>query len=132
MKCALCGVSFNPLEAESSCAGCAIGKSCGFVRCPNCHYEMPTAHESPLPDRSVSANFQAYPLDQWPIGKKAKVELIQLGDRVAVRKIIAMGALPGAEVLLVKKFPAYVLEISGARFSMDRELISLISVTPCK
>ncbi len=41
MKCAFCGLEFEPGEAEQSCSGCPLTGNCGLIRCPRCGYEMP-------------------------------------------------------------------------------------------
>ncbi|MFH1650673.1 MAG: hypothetical protein ABID87_01000 [Chloroflexota bacterium] len=41
MKCPLCGLEFNPDEAQAACASCPLARGCHLVRCPNCGYEIP-------------------------------------------------------------------------------------------
>lgn len=62
------------------------------------------------------------------MGEHAVVAKLHTDNREALKKIILMGFLPGAEVRLVRKFPAYVVESGHARFAMDRELASFIYV----
>ena len=43
-SCPLCGFYFDENESRLACSSCYLGKlsdDCGFVRCPNCSYEMP-------------------------------------------------------------------------------------------
>ena len=40
MKCSLCGFRFNEKDAKSFCNGCYLTKGCGFIKCPNCGFEM--------------------------------------------------------------------------------------------
>ena len=128
MKCALCGCEFEPGQADVLCASCGMGKRCGLIRCPRCHYETPA---EPGPDRepsAVSTDLPASSLAEWPIGVKAKILRVKTEDRGALRKIIAMGALPPTEIFIRKKFPSYVLDIGNGRFSIDKELAALILV----
>ncbi len=128
MKCALCGCEFDPNQADVACASCGIGKRCGLVRCPRCHYETPAEAE---PVHNVTAVFQSpsiRSLDQWPVGSRARIARIQTNDRGALRKMIAMGALPQTEIIIRRKFPSYVLDIGNGKFSMDKELAALIFV----
>jgi len=37
--CPLCGKTFQK-ESNGCSAGCAFGKSCGFICCPRCHYQF--------------------------------------------------------------------------------------------
>jgi len=41
VKCAFCGHNFNEEEADLSCKGCFMAKSCKLIKCPNCGYETP-------------------------------------------------------------------------------------------
>ena len=68
-------------------------------------------------------------LAKCPVGRKAKVSHIHTDDRQALRKILAMGALPDMDILLIQNFPSYVFQIGdNSRFSIDKELASLIYV----
>ena len=65
-------------------------------------------------------------LAEWPLRKKAVVSHVHTKDRNALQKIIAMGLLPKTEVILLQRFPSYVFQIQNTRFSIDKELASLI------
>lgn len=41
MRCPLCGYQFCEEEAQITCKGCPLARSCRMVRCPNCAYEVP-------------------------------------------------------------------------------------------
>ena len=45
-----------------------------------------------------------------------------------VRKYLAMGLVPGAEITLVQSFPAYVFEMGYSQFAIDREMASSVLV----
>lgn len=45
-----------------------------------------------------------------------------------VRKYLTMGLVPGAEITLVQRFPAYVFEMGYSQFAIDRELASAVLV----
>ena len=128
MKCALCGFEFDAMQADASCASCGIGKRCGLVKCPRCHYETPAESEVDHKKDTDPVTVQESCLTEWPLGVKARVSRVSTTDRVALRKMIAMGVLPPAEILVHKSFPSYVLDIGNGRFSIDRELASLIFV----
>jgi Fe2+ transport system protein FeoA len=63
-------------------------------------------------------------------GQSAKV--VGLKDRSLqnqkVRKYLAMGLVPGVEITLVQRFPAYVFEMGYSQFAIDRELASEVLV----
>ena len=132
MKCALCGCEFEPGHADVLCTSCGMGKRCGLVRCPRCHYETPAEPGLDHEPSAVSTDLQATSLAEWPIGVRAEILHVKTEDRAALRKLIAMGAIPPAEVFIRKKFPSYVLDIGNGRFSMDKELAGLVFVRkPC-
>ncbi|OIO39023.1 MAG: hypothetical protein AUJ71_01645 [Candidatus Omnitrophica bacterium CG1_02_49_16] len=128
MKCALCGCEFDAKNADVACAACGMGKSCGLVRCPRCHYETPAVGGKTHKITAVSEEPCVFSLDRWPVGTRARIVRIKTDNRAALRKMIAMGVLPQAEIVIKRKFPSYVLEIGSGKFSMDRELTSLIFV----
>lgn len=129
MKCSLCGCEFDEQHEDVSCASCRIGKRCGLVRCPRCHYETPA--ESSRKIKSVRDDVDlpgSLTLEHWPIGVKGRIRRVETDDRGALRKLIAMGALPPTEILLHSRFPSYVLDIGNGRFTIDKELASRIFV----
>lgn len=68
------------------------------------------------------------PLAELEINKKAKIIYLQTHDRGALQKIIAIGALPKMEIMLIQKFPSYVFNIGKSQFAIDKELASHIYV----
>lgn len=45
MKCSLCGLEFNPQEAQRACRHCPFKQGCTLLKCPNCGFEMPPEPE---------------------------------------------------------------------------------------
>jgi rubredoxin len=39
VRCPLCGVEYDPEEAESACRGCPLKAGCDLIKCPNCGFE---------------------------------------------------------------------------------------------
>lgn len=68
------------------------------------------------------------PLTELEINKKAKISYLQTQDRNTLQKIIAIGALPKTEIVLIQKFPSYLLQIGKSQFAIDKELASHIYV----
>lgn len=48
MKCYFCGHIFDVTESRTGCKGCAMSKSCGKIKCPNCNFEMYPEPESKI------------------------------------------------------------------------------------
>jgi DtxR family Mn-dependent transcriptional regulator len=68
------------------------------------------------------------PLSTLELNKKGKIAYLQTEDRKALQQIIAIGALPHTEVMLMQKFPSYVFKIGKSQFAIDKELASQIYV----
>lgn len=68
------------------------------------------------------------PLTELELNKKVKIAYLQTKDRDTLQKIIAMGALPNSEVILIQKFPSYVFKIGRSQFAVDKELASCVYV----
>ena len=60
--------------------------------------------------------------------KRAKVSHIKTEDKSMLQRIIAIGALPGIEIVLIQKFPSFVFQIGKSQFAVDKELASCIYV----
>jgi len=60
--------------------------------------------------------------------KKARVSHIKTEDKAMLQRIIAIGALPGIEIVLIQKFPSFVFQIGKSQFAVDKELASCIYV----
>ncbi len=68
------------------------------------------------------------PLSDLKKGQKGKIAYIQTTDRSMLRKIMAMGALPGSNVKLIERFPSYVFEVGESQFAVDRGAAAKIHV----
>jgi len=68
-------------------------------------------------------------LDELTKGQKAKISYIQTEDKNLLKKIIAMGILPGLSVKLLHKFPSYVIQIGESQFAVDKDFASQIKVS---
>lgn len=62
------------------------------------------------------------------VNKKARVVRVCTKERPALRKLLSMGILPKADIVLLHKFPAFVFRKGHSVFSIDRELASLVFV----
>lgn len=91
-------------------------------------------HGRPIPEGSCCKDAKRIPkklimpLPELEINKKARVSYLHTKDRNALQKIIAIGALPNTEIILIQKFPSYILQIGKSQFAIDRELASQIYV----
>lgn len=68
------------------------------------------------------------PLSELGANKRARISYLEMTDRGALQKAIAMGALPNTDIVLIQKFPSYVFQIGKTQFAIDKELASHIYV----
>jgi DtxR family Mn-dependent transcriptional regulator len=68
------------------------------------------------------------PLAELEIKKRGKVAYLQTGNRDVLQKMIAMGVLPKTEILLLQKFPSYVIQLGNSQFALDQEMAAQIYV----
>lgn len=68
------------------------------------------------------------PLSEMRKGQKGKIAYIHTGDRAMLRKVMAMGALPGLAIRLVQSFPSYVFQVGESQFAVDKTIAEQIQV----
>jgi DtxR family Mn-dependent transcriptional regulator len=61
--------------------------------------------------------------------QRGRIVRINTYDHKKLKKIMAMGALPGMAVILIQKVPSYVFQIGQSQFAVDKELAECICVT---
>ncbi len=131
--CPLCGFEFEPEDAL--CAhGCPLRAHCALVRCPSCDYEFP---ERPRPrswlrrllgggEPTGEGECQAMSVDQLGAGQSARV-LSLSGDR---NRLAVFGLVPGAEITLLQRRPACVVQVGQTELALDRAIARRILVQP--
>ncbi len=91
-------------------------------------------HGKPIPPgvccQDKKHRFQSVimPLSEMKKGQKGKIAYVHTSDREMLRKIMAMGALPGLAVTLLQQFPSPVFQIGESQFAVDQELADKIRV----
>ena len=68
------------------------------------------------------------PLSELRKGQGGKIAYIHTNDRAMLRKVMAMGALPGLSIALVQRFPSYVFQIGESQFAIDKNMAEQIQV----
>lgn len=68
------------------------------------------------------------PLSELKKGGKGKIAYLHTHDKTMLRKIMAMGALPGSSLTLLQSFPSYVFQIGESQFAVDKEIAEQIQV----
>ncbi|MDK1031320.1 MAG: metal-dependent transcriptional regulator [Planctomycetia bacterium] len=68
------------------------------------------------------------PLNELQTNCQAKVAYLHTENRDALQKILAMGVLPNSEIILLHKFPSFVMQLGKSQFAVDKEIASHIFV----
>jgi len=67
-------------------------------------------------------------LSDLEVKDKGKIAYLQAKNSDQMQKLVSIGAIPGASILLMQKFPSYVFQIGHSQFAIDKELASSIYV----
>lgn len=73
-------------------------------------------------DKVISA------LSSMRVGQKARIAYIHTQDDSRLQKLLSIGALPGARISLIQRFPSFVFRIGHSEFAVDREMADAIYV----
>lgn len=139
MKCAFCDFEFDEASAVKACQACSMFGGCQKVRCPKCGYESPRETRMVRWIRSWGrrrhrhrGNREHAPatgsLAQGRVGAAGDVVGLDTRDQAQMRKLMAMGILPGTRIELIRRFPSFVFQIDYSQFTVDRELAMSILV----
>ncbi len=69
-----------------------------------------------------------HPLTELRNGQEGEVIYLQTQDRDLLRKLMAMGVLPGRSIQLIQRSPSYVFSIGRTQVVVDKEIASNIYV----
>ncbi|BAS26594.1 hypothetical protein LIP_0737 [Limnochorda pilosa] len=141
VQCSICGLRFDPDQEVSACQVCPLGgliRRCGLVRCPNCGFEQPApwggrarARRRQRGQGPLAAGEGAWAapvhLSDLAEGERARVLKVEARD-AALRKLLAMGVLPGVEVTVVQRRPVLVVQVGYTTLALDGELARSVAV----
>lgn len=68
-------------------------------------------------------------LTKLPLHREAVVETLPPVER-HLRRLMSYGILPGVRLVVIRRFPAYVIEVGRTWMALDRETASRIGVRP--
>jgi len=131
MQCPLCGFTFD--EAEMSChTSCAFNKGCAIICCPNCGYQVTDESKSRLARlaRKVFERRSNVEVAETPLCQLSALRPGQVGKVVSTRQeqLHVFGLIPGAQVTLQQKHPAYVIRVGFTELALDREIADRVVV----
>ncbi len=91
-------------------------------------------HAKIIPPGECCKKLEAVPkrlivsLKELSPGDFGKVSYINIQDKEILKKLIAMGILPGNEIKLLHRFPSFVFEMGKTNFAIDKDLAENIYV----
>lgn len=142
LTCPLCGFEFE--KTDSLCHhGCPLGAMCHLARCPACDYEFP---EQPSAGAGSSwlrklfrrdkaaAALPTVPVDEMLTVRDLKpgtqAEILCLGGDSPSRRnhLAVFGLVPGSEVLVLQRYPSYVVRVGETVLALDEDVAGDIVV----
>lgn len=91
-------------------------------------------HGKPIPEGRCCQDLKKKPwklispLSDLSKGQKGKIAYIHTEDHHILRKLMAMGTLPGSFITLIQRFPSYVFQIGHSQFAIDKNMASHIYI----
>ncbi len=91
-------------------------------------------HGKPIPpgrcceQMRTTINSLISPLKELKRGQAGKIAYLHMNNPNQLRKLMAMGVLPGVAVLVKETYPSYVFEAGYSQFAVDEEIAADIYV----
>jgi Fe2+ transport system protein FeoA len=136
--CSLCGFAFLPGGTacrERSCPLAVLG--CAGEHCPRCGHSLPDETKSLLArgvrwlvartKRAVAPS--ASRLTDLDAGSKATVAAFA-GNAALEARLTAQGLVPGVEIRLVQRWPAFIVEMGESTLAFERRVAEAIRLEP--
>lgn len=95
-------------------------------------WEGACAGGAPVPndERCVDSDCESEPLTVLRPGETATVTCLQDPGSSRTFKLAALGILPGTRVLLLQRYPVFVLRMGYTEFALDAELAARVRIRP--
>jgi DtxR family Mn-dependent transcriptional regulator len=94
----------------------------------SCPHGRPIPQGNCCKSRKRKLESLVMPLSELRKGQRGEIAYIHTTDRKMLKKIMAMGALPGLSITLNQRFPSYVFQIGESRFAVDKNVAEQIQV----
>ena len=143
--CPLCGLAFDRKDALCH-HGCPIAELCDLVACPGCGYEFPDRPRKAQPALEGEARGARPLLDRlFQIGRPrraldpqapsvrdlacgARARVLHLAGERSRDALAVFGVVPGAELELLQKSPAFVVRIGETELALEADVAARILV----
>ncbi len=76
--------------------------------------------------------FESSALNLMKEKEKGIITQFRKNDENLLKKLIAIGIMPGLSIRLEQKFPSYVVKINGTRIALDKSIAKAIYVRKTK
>lgn len=73
-------------------------------------------------------NYSDVPLTFLKNDERASVAAIKTDDMLKLRKLTAFGIMPGSDIAMIQRYPAFVVQVGFTQVALDEEIASLIIV----
>jgi ferrous iron transport protein A len=85
---------------------------------------------TPVPEshRCAALHCESVPLVELTVGMRGTVSCLQQPESRSVARLAAFGVLPGVEIVLLQRSPAFVVRLGYAEYAMDDAVASHIRV----
>ncbi|HLG05179.1 MAG TPA: FeoA family protein [Gemmatimonadales bacterium] len=90
--------------------------------------DCPAGVPVPTVERCAAVDCDSVRLSTLAEGERARVTCLEDPGSAAARKLAALGILPGIDLVLVQRTPAFVLATSETELALDAALASQIRV----
>ena len=80
------------------------------------------------PGRAARWHEECFPVTSMRAGESAVIAGLKTRDSRALHKLMMLGVVPGSELLLLQRFPSYVLQVGQTQVALDRETARLVQV----
>lgn len=91
-------------------------------------------HGKPIPEGRCcresrnTAGKAVLPLSDLEVNQEARVAYLHTHEREILEKLMAIGALPGTDIVLLQRFPTFVFQTGRSQFAVDKTLASHVYV----
>lgn len=102
--------------------------------CTMLNHPATCPHGKPIPpgdccdEAKKSGDIGVVPLTELKAGDEGAIAYILTEDDTKMRKLMAMGVLPGNSIVLMQTFPSYIFRVGYSEFAIDTNLAREIFV----
>lgn len=137
VTCPLCGLVFAPADALCH-HGCPLAGSCDLTQCPGCGYELPLGRPQrargglerlvALVRRGGARRLGPHTPSACDLEPGERARVLQLTGERSRDALAVFGLVPGAELELLQRTPAFVLRVGETELALDGEVAGRILV----